>query len=275
MTISVCEIADDERRAVGLELARLDAAARYPLGADFFHIDHGADYFAFFARLAAHDAARPLRTWIARDDRGELVGTITAVERTLPSGRRALYVGDLKVATTSAGRHVGLRLSHAFAAATIAQGAQAYAVSMDPADGENRVVSMLTREGVVAAVARLELFSLDAAGARPATDAMRAFDPCLAWYSLAGVKDIVLDSTRKPLALLHAQFGPHGTIDGDSVVREPRDGSTHMFCALAHGDLARRARASGLEPSATATLLATPAIADELRTTEFVLTSSI
>ena len=35
-----------------LELARLDAAARYPLGADFFHIDHGADYFAFFARLA-------------------------------------------------------------------------------------------------------------------------------------------------------------------------------------------------------------------------------
>lgn len=275
MTISVREITEDERRAVGLELARLDAAARYPLGADFFHIDHGADYFAFFARLAARDATRPLRTWIAHDDHGELVGTITAVERTLPSGRRALYVGDLKVATTSAGRHVGLRLSHAFAAATIAQGAQAYAVSMDPADGENRVVSMLTREGVVAAVARLELFSLDAAGARRATDALRVFDPRLAWCSLAGVKDIVLDSTRKPLALLHAQFGPHGTFDGDTVVREPHDGSTHMFCALAHGDLTRRARADGIEPSATATLLATPAIAAELRTTEFVLTSSI
>lgn len=275
MTMSVREITEGERHAVGLELARLDAAARYPLGTDFFHIDHGADYFAFFARLAARDAPRPLRAWIARDDRGELVGTITAVERTLPSGRRALYVGDLKVAATSAGRHVGLRLSRAFAAATIAQGAQAYAVSMDPADGENRVVSMLTREGVVAAVARLEVFSLDAAAARRATDVLRAFDARLVWSSLAGIKDIVLDSTRQPLALLHAQYGPHGTFVGDAVVDEPRDGSTHMFCALANGDLARRARASGLEPLATATLLATPAIADELRTTEFVLTSSI
>lgn len=275
MTILVREIAESERRAVGVELARLDAAARYPLGADFFHIDHGADYFAFFARLAAVDATRPMRTWIARDDRGELVGTITAVERVLPSGRRALYVGDLKVAATSSGRHVGLRLSRAFASATIALGANAYAVSMDPADGDNRVVSMLTRDGVVQAVARLELFSLDAAGARRAADGLRAFDPRLAWSSLAGIKDIVLDSTRRPLALLHAEFGPHGTIQGSVITPEPRDGATHMVCARATSELATRTRALGFEPSATATLLATPAIADELRTTDFVLTSAI
>ena len=67
----------------------------------------------------------------------------------------------------------------------------------------------------------------------------------------------------------------HGTIHGSGITNEPRDGATHMFCARATSELATRTRALGFEPSATATLLATPTIADELRTTDFVLTSAI
>lgn len=41
----------EERARFQPSIAVLEKVAAYPLGNDFFQIDHGVDYFAFFDRL--------------------------------------------------------------------------------------------------------------------------------------------------------------------------------------------------------------------------------
>jgi hypothetical protein len=274
MTLRIRRIDESERVAVGRVLAELDRLARYPLGDDFFRIDHGANYFAFFRRLAARGEYRALSTWIATHD-DTIVGTLTAVTRSLPSGQRASYVGDLKVRDSAAGSGVGLQLARAFVTESLRSFPHAYAVSMNPASGENRVARMLTRGGAIRAVATLVLFSLDAGEAARAVQALEPQVGKVSWLSLRGTKDIVLESTGAPLDLLHAQFGPFATHTGPGTIHTPREGAKHMFCAVEGSAVAIAARSIGLEPNATATLLATPSITAEVAHDGFVLTSEI
>ncbi len=256
----------DEPRLAPL-LRRLERGIRYPLGADRFEIDHGDDPFRFFRRLGE------ARTFAAYE-RGRLAGVLTSVLRSIPTrhgGRRpAHYLCDLKAAPGRRGTRVLRPLVDAFEAHTPPD-APAYGISMNAADGSNRLVRLAPRlfDGVRAA-AELRLHSLDAA------DAARAA-PLLAdrhgrpptWASLAGVKDIVLESTGRPMPLVHAQVGPLAAAGGSP---EPVDGAVHMFCHVAGDPLEARLRAEGLVPSAGATVLARGL--DDV-TFDFVLTSDI
>jgi len=44
-------ITAEERQHFQAGIGAIEQIARYPLGDDFFQIDHGQDYFAFFDRL--------------------------------------------------------------------------------------------------------------------------------------------------------------------------------------------------------------------------------
>lgn len=251
------------RAAHAAGIAALDGGARYPLGADAFSIDHGADYFAFFDRLGE------VRYEVALDE-GRVVAAAARVLRRL-GGRPIWYLCGLKVAPSHRGRHLPFRIaSHALPSALRAS-TRGYGISMNPGDGsENRVVRLLARMKVVPLSAACELvfFSLDAGAMRAAAPMVEAHRGPVSYLSLRGVKDIVLESTGAPMPLWHVQFGPNAA----PGVSAPVDGGTHMFCAPRGDALTEAALAAGLTPSATATVVQRGLSDEDFRA---VLTSEI
>lgn len=239
----VFRVERDERAVWAGPIAALEAGARYPLGEDRFRLDHGRDYFAFFDRLG--DVAY----YVAAED-GEVLAVGCGMLRRLPGVGAAWYIGDLKVRPEHRGRHIPLRM---FAAAFVAESPrcrQGYGISMDPPGGENRVLRLFRRFPVapIRHAATLRIWSLDVEEARAALPLLRAHRGEPGWRSLAGVKDLVMESTGRPLPLLHAEYG--------GAPADPVPGAVHMVCAPDGDALADELRALGLAPSASATVIA-------------------
>jgi hypothetical protein len=259
-------VAHAERAAWIDAIVALEADATYPLGTDRFRLDHGPDYFAFFDRLgeARHD--------IAIED-GRVLAIACGVVRSIPLGGQrvsAWYGCDMKVIPEARGRHIPLRmLANAFVSG-YARCRRGYAISMDPPDRENPVARLLGRFPLlpIRKVAGLVLYSLDAHAMRGAAPLLvRARGP-IGYRSLAGIKDVVLESTGRPMPLWHVQ---HGVL-GDPTHADPVEGGVHMFSVPDDDALVTDLRSLGLEPSATASVLAHGL--DDARF-DFVLTSDI
>ncbi|MBM4365807.1 MAG: GNAT family N-acetyltransferase [Deltaproteobacteria bacterium] len=238
---------DGERDAWAAPVAALEGSARYPLGADRFRIDHGRDYFAFFDRLGE------LAYYVAAED-GEVLAVGCGVIRELPGLGPAWYVGDLKVRPDRRGEHIPLRMLAAAFPAEYPLCRRGYGISMNPPEGENRVLRIFRRFPVIPIhhAATLAFFSLSAAQMRAAAPVVHRHRGSLGYLSLRGVKDLVLDSTAAPLHLLHVQHGPLATPADD----EPVEGAVHMLCTPLGDDLCRDMIAVGLPVTATATVIA-------------------
>lgn len=236
-----------ERGDWSTPLAALEGGARYPLGDDHFAIDHGADYFAFFDRLGDEER------WVVIDE-GELVATASGVLRALEDGP-AWYLCDLKVRPSHRGRHLPAQIGVRSAPGGLLRCRRGYGIAMDPPEGAGDRHPMARRlqrfrlfnAGVLG---RLSLFSLDAAQARAATPAVVAHRGALSWLSLAGKKDIVLESTGQPMPLLHAQFGPYAEAAATAIV----EGGVHMICTPTDDALCDALNGLGLSASASATV---------------------
>ncbi len=248
-------------------IAALDAAASYPLGSDRFVIDHGEDYFASFDRLgqSRHEIA-------VEDERVVAIGC--GVLRTIPipsgSAIEAWYLCDLKVHPSERGRHIPLRLFASAFPSGVLRCRRGYAISMDPPAGENRVVRLLGRFVLapIRRVARLVLYSLDAEAMRNAAPLVQRARGPIGYRSLGGIKDIVLQSTGKKMPLWHVQHGPFS----EPSAAEPIEDGVHMFCVPDDDALRVDLAGLGIEPSASASVLAHGL--DGLRY-DFVLTSDI
>lgn len=227
------------------ELAAFERQFRYPLGDDFFSIDHGADYLAFFRTLG-----KP-RLLLALDGT-RIAGVLVAVERQAERGPRMFYLGDLKVDPERSGALLGIRLLHAFDA--LACGEPAYGVSMNPSQGRNRLAALLARvPGADVRIAtRLVFFSLDYDAWRRVERLCREAFGAIGWVDHRGRKDIVLESTGAPMPLLHLQHGPFARLESDG----PREGHVHMFCVPDSHELVAAIARAGCTPAAHATVLA-------------------
>lgn len=238
---------DAEREAWRAPVTALEATSRYPLGEDHFRIDHGRDYFAFFDRLG------DLAYYVAAED-GEVLAVGCGVIRLLPGLGPAWYVGDLKVRPDRRGEHIPLRMLAAAFAAEYPRCTRGYGISMNPPEGDNRVLRIVRRFPLIPIVhaATLGFFSLSAADMRRAAPEVQHHRGPLAYLSLRGVKDLVLESTGSPLPLLHVQHGPLAA-PGHS---DPVEGAVHMLCAPLDDALCRDLVALGFPVTATATVIA-------------------
>lgn len=237
----------EERKVWSARLAALEGEARYPLGDDHFSIDHGADYFAFFDRLGEEER------WVVVDE-AELVATAGGVLRILDDGP-AWYLCDLKVSPSHRARHLPAQMGARSAPGGLLRCRRGYGIAMDPtgARGESHPMArrlarfLLFNAGVLG---HLSLFSLDAEQAARATPVVVEHRGSLTWLSLAGKKDIVLESTGQPLPLLHAQFGPYAEAGSADVV----DGAVHMICVPTGDALFDALCADGFAVSGSATV---------------------
>jgi hypothetical protein len=226
------------------EFARFERGFTYPLGADRFHIDHGADYLAFFRGLG-----EPVT--FAATLAGELVGVLVAVLRRMPE--QVWYACDLKVAERAGGRGLARRLLRAWAREHLSATPRAFGVSMNPASGDNRLARLAQRcpDMGVQAGPSLGVYSFDFATWQCIAPAVtQALGP-LRCYDPRGRKDIVLASNKAPMPLLHLQHGANARAD----TTEPRPGCVHMLCLPQQDVLVDQLRAAGVVAGATASVL--------------------
>ena len=258
--LTILELGPHDYAEFGPRIADIERDIDYPLGDDRFRIDHGDDYFAFFRRLG------DLAYFVALEEE-RVVGVLAVVRRTFPG---AWYACDLKVAPDARSKALSRELGAAFAAKRLAPDDRGYGISMNPAEGPNRVVRMLRRLPRLDLMPgpTLRLYSLDRAQMIRAADAITARRGPISYRSLSGVKDIVLQSTGRPMPLLHVQFGPCAARGTD----EPVDDAVHMFCVPDDDPLLGDLDAIGLTPSASATVVHRGMIDQDW---SFVLTSDI
>ena len=254
-------------------IVAIEQSATYPLGDDFFQIDHGSNYFAFFDRLGE------VKYHLAMD--GDTVAAVGAgVLRQISyyqgeAPRPAWYLCDLKVHPNYQRQRLSLRLLRQVIPLQALRCAQGYAISMNshPSLNFNRssnpLVRVLEKFSPIKfrSVTTLGIYSLD-------EDQMRYLEPLLvehrgllSYLSLRGKKDLRLQSNGKILLLLHVQWGMTARLE----VTTPRSGYIHMFCAPTDDRLAIALAHHGVTPQATASVISGGMASDWL----FILTSDI
>ena len=183
----------------------------------------------------------------------ELLAVCVVVRR--PFATPAWYLCDLKVAPERRGGGLARRLLAACARSCLGSGEPAFGVSMDPATGPNRMLrtaSRLVGAGAsIAAGPRLGIWSLGYADWRRAESRLTAALGPVTFFDPAGTKDIVLESTGRPMPLLHAQHGPCARPGGVAA----RDGHVHMLCLPLDDPLATALGDLGIAVDATASVL--------------------
>ena len=259
----------EERAAFQPGIAALEQAAVYPLGDDFFQIDHGVDYFAFFDRLGQ------VHYYVALD--GDQIAAVGAwVLRQVPDHQGevphfAWYLCDLKVHPNYQRQWLSLGLLRYAIASNRGTCDRGYAISMNPGDTRtNRLVKAFLRLTTVPLrhATTLGIYSLDAASMHNLEPLLTRHRGTISYLSLKGIKDLHLRSNGQVLPLLHVQWGDIS----QAPMTAPLPGYTHMFCVPETDHLAMILAQQGIQPGAIASVISHGMDNTDWR---FILTSDI
>ena len=248
--VRVVKITPKNRYLYEEQIVALEKIATYPIGDDFFQIDHGKDYFHFFERLGKmfYHAA-------IVEDRVVAVGC--GIIRYVPFAyggkvKKCWYLCDLKVHPEFRRNRIPLQMLYSAFFPNYFRCMRGYTISMNPSDGENRVVKILCRFKwiPISYQHELELYNLSYDELQNLQPLIEKHRGAVSFHSHKGVKDIVLQSTNKPMPLLHMQFGKCA-----ENTCEAQKEHVHMFCTPKDDPLSQQVKAEGLTPSATASII--------------------
>lgn len=228
------------------QLQEFEQNFRYPLGNDYFAIDHGNDYFAFFRRIG-----QPHFFAVVVDQK--IVALAGAVLRDLkfeiiPDSKPVWYICDLKVLPKYQGQGLVQRLLFFAFKKYASISTHVYAVSMNSGLEENKLLAFAKRMPLLQLepVATLRFFLMSFEQMKSVQSDILAAFPDRGFVSLAGAKDLVLDSDGKALNFMHLAKQPMEALSLESQ---------YMVCLPEHHSLIDHLLRQGLKPTASATVL--------------------
>ena len=251
MAFSIIKVEREDRPIYQEGLRRLEKEIRYPLGSDFFYIDHGDDYFRFFDRLGE------LSFYIGLNE-DKVVACAGASLRTLPQSDGSLittwYLCDLKVSPHFRGEGFLDQVLNLALADCYEVCPKAYAISMnEPGSKGSRITRWIKRktkmpfeEGPA-----LLFFNLEEKDMIQSQEIVeKALGP-ISFLDVSNEKDILVGPEGHSMALLHVQHGRKENLG----LRNPKQGSLHMLCLPEKDPLALELISMGHGVSAEATVL--------------------
>ena len=238
------------------QIASLEQFASYPWGNDYFKIDHGNDYFAFFDRLGEVDY------YVCLSEQRQVLAVGAGILRTVrdrlttPS-QAAWYLCDLKVHPQHQNQRLSLRLlRHAI---TMGQPRcdRGYSISMDPVPGQPspwiRILEKLKILPFRYSCA-LNLYSLSADSLTEILPNLQQTYGKIGYRSLRGKKDLRLQRTHSNIPLLHLEWGD-ALLDEENLFWEPFPGYLHLFCTPVGSPIAQHLSNQSIVPSGTASVV--------------------
>lgn len=247
--IEIKALKKEDWKAFGSRLQELENIAEYPYGDDFFKLDHGENYFAFFERMG-----EPLFHVALREDR--VIACAAGILRSLEIENKtvkAWYLCDLKVHPEFRGRLVTTLLFKKNLVRNYLKCPRGYAISMNPAKGENRVVKLLMRTSKIPVgyAGKLNFYSFDRTEAANFQKDLESELGEISYLSLKDKKDLIMKSTSARLPLFHIQ---HGAM-AEAGAASPTEEGTYMICAFEESNLDALLKRN-FPVSATASILA-------------------
>lgn len=242
MTYKIIKLNEDNRIELSNRIKDMEKDIYYPLGDDYFKIDHGEDYFAFFERLG------DLHYWCAFDG-DKLIGVAAGIIRTI-NNQKVWYLCDLKVIKEYRGKGIPRAIFKKAFIYNIKKHRifKAYAVSMNSNNNKNnfKLIKKITF-GLLKNNGLLKIYSLTK------NDYYNIFSR-LNKHSIINTKnkkDLILKSTNKKLKLYHYN---------EDVVKENKDidipnDATIMFSAVRNSNMDLFLRKEGLKSDSDAIIL--------------------
>ncbi|MDD4974762.1 MAG: GNAT family N-acetyltransferase [Bacteriovorax sp.] len=247
--MKIFEIKKSERHLYQDQIVRLEKMANYPLGSDSFYIDHGKDYFAFFDRLGESH-------YFVCTINNEVVAVAAGIIRKVP--KRVFYLCDLKVHPKYQRKRIPLKiLSHA-ALRYYLKCPRGYAIAMDKEkQKENRTAKLLQhfRWLRITPVEKLSIYSFSYEDILGHRELIEKHKGPIYFLSLIGIKDLILDSTKFPMKLLHLQYGHQKQNIKEESITEAQVGHIHMLALTSNDPLKKELDQLNIHPSSSATVI--------------------
>lgn len=247
--MKIFEIKKNQRHLYQEQISRLEKMANYPLGNDSFYIDHGKDYFAFFDRLGETH-------YFACTINNEIVAVAAGIVRQL--SKKGFYLCDLKVHPKYRRKKIPLKiLSHA-ALRYYLKCPRGYAIAMDKENQkENRTAKLLEhfRWLKISPIEKLHLYSFNYEEMLMHRKLIEEHKGKISFLSLQGVKDLILDSTKLPMKLLHIQYGDKRENTDEQLTIEPQRDYVHMIALVSNDSLKKEFDKLKIHSTSTATII--------------------
>ena len=212
-----------DRVSYNQHLKDFEGLFSYPFGDNRFRIDHGNDYFSFFESLG-----KPY--CFAAKENGKIVALCIAVLRKLPvngnPSKNVWYLCDLKIHPNYRGQFIVYKiLNYAFPQHSKLSN-KIYGISMNSKnDQTNRIVRFISRlpHLNLKHKCNIKFYLLKTTDSNFSKRFINKHKSN--FISLSGKKDLILESTKQALPIMHYSKRKFG-----SSIIEGKQNSNYMFC---------------------------------------------
>jgi len=221
----------------------------YPLGDDFFTIDHGKNYFAFFERLGEINYQICL-------NKNEVVAGLCGILRKIVMNEnhnfytKVWYLCDLKVLENYRNKRLPAKMAKKTALFSYLKAQRGYAVSMNPTG--TRILKLAQKfNKSIKSGGNLLIYSLNYGQITRVHNLLKSVWGDIKYLSLNGVKDLLFKNTNKPMKILHLQHG-YTKLDGFD---EPLFDYTCMLCCHENDKLVNILKSFNITTNISATII--------------------
>ena len=240
----------EDRHIYNEKLLEFEKIFKYPIGQDYFTIDHGNDYFRFFDYIG-----KPFFFIVEKNN--QIIAVSAAVLREIRTSLNkpkedVWYLCDLKIHPDHQGQFILQKLLRYAFPKYSRISRKIYAITMNDNNSyQNRVVNLAYKLPYLGMEFKeiIDFYLLDVSQGGPAKSLLSRNKD--SFVSLVGVKDLILQSNGLSLPILHLSKNPSYRKDKDISAQKK-----YMFCNMNSSQESITFHKNKFIPFASASLIA-------------------